>query len=75
MTRIFLTTIPGGGADLFVDGRLAEADLAALQAAELMIAEERQRQALEETPTKPTPETPTRTLVGLLGARAGGFFA
>lgn len=74
MTRIFLTTIPSG-ADLFVDGRLAEADLAAFKAAEAAIAVERQRQALEETPTKPTPETPTRTLVGLLGARASGWFA
>lgn len=73
MTRIFLATIPSGGADLFVDSRLAAADLAALRAAEAAIAEERQRQALE-APTKPTTETPTRTLVGLLGAKASGFF-
>ena len=38
----------GGGADLFVDSRIAEADLAALQADEAGIAEERQRQALGE---------------------------
>jgi hypothetical protein len=73
MTRIFLTTIPSG-ADLVVDSRLAAADLAAFKAAEAAIAEERRRQALEEAPTKPTTETPTRTVLGLLGARASGWF-
>jgi hypothetical protein len=73
MTRIFLATVPGGGADLFVDRRLAEAEMAAFKAAEAAIAEERQRQALE-APTKPPTETPTRTVLGIIGAKASGFF-
>jgi hypothetical protein len=65
--KIILATIPTGGNVAF------DIDLAALHAAEQAL-EERQRQALEGPRTKPTTETPTRTVLGLLGARASGWF-
>ena len=67
MTKI-IATIPTGGNVAF------EIDPAALHAAEQALDEEaRQRQA-QEARTKPTTETPTRRMVGLLGGRASGFF-
>ena len=68
MTKIILATIPTGGNVAF------EIDLAALHAAEQALDEEaRQRQA-QEARTKPTTETPTRTVLALLGGRASGWF-
>ena len=45
--------------------------------AEQALEEERQRQAREpaaEATRKPTTETPTRRVLGVLGAKASGFF-
>jgi hypothetical protein len=68
MTKIILATIPTGGNVAF------EIDLATLHAAEQALEEARQRQACEAARTKPTTETPTRRVLGLLGARASGWF-
>jgi hypothetical protein len=64
--------LAGGG--VFVDAAVRQAQEEALAAAEAAIAEERQCQALEEAQPKPTTETPTRTVLGLLGGRASGWF-
>lgn len=69
MTKIILATIPTGGTVSF------EMDIAAAEPA--LEEEERKRLARDpaaEARRKPPPQTPTRTLVGLLGARASGFF-
>lgn len=66
--RIIVATIPTGGNVAF------EIDPATLHAAEQALEEERQRQACEAARTKPATETPTRTVLGVLGAKASGFF-
>ena len=68
MTKIILATIPTGGNVAF------EIDPAALHAAEQALDEEARQRQLEEARTKPTPEAPTRTVIGLLGGRASGWF-
>ena len=72
MTRIVLGVIPTGR-----DAVVAEVNVEHFKAAELTLEKEaRQRQALlaDEARTKPTTETPTRRIVGLLGGRASGWF-
>lgn len=70
--RIELSVVLLAGGGVFVDAGVRQAQEDALRAAERAIEEERQRQAVERT--KPTTETPTRTVIGLLGGRASGWF-
>lgn len=72
--RIELGVVLLAGGGVWVDDVVRQAQEAALKAAEAAL-EEQQRQALDEAGTKPTTEPPTRTVLGLLGGRAGGWFA
>ena len=72
MTRIPIVTFSTGYGSTAV-----EIDAELLRTAEQALEEERQRQAREpaaEARTKPTTEPPTRTVLGVLGAKASGFF-
>ena len=72
MTRIPIVTFSTGYGSTAV-----EIDAELLRAAELTLEEERRRQARDpaaEATRKPTTETPTRRVLGVLGAKACGFF-